>query len=83
MSKVYFEKVTKEFVNLSIGLRSPDLYEYTSKGIMKVPGVFKNEVKMYLQHQIERRMLSESIDKDKYIEKSVKTFVNGGKYENM
>lgn len=74
MSKVYFEKVTKEFVNLSIGLRSPDLYEYTSKGIMKVPEVF-------MKASFEDRL--SDIDKDKYIEKSVKTFVNGGKYENM
>lgn len=36
----YMDKITPDFVNLSIGLRAPQLYEETAPLIMKVPQAF-------------------------------------------
>ncbi len=36
----YMEKITPDFVNLSIGLRAPQLYEETAPLIMKIPRPF-------------------------------------------
>ena len=38
--RAYIEKMTPDFVNLSIGLRAPQLYEETAPLIMKVPQAF-------------------------------------------
>ena len=35
--RAYMDRMTPDFVNLSIGLRAPQLYEETSSLIMKVP----------------------------------------------
>lgn len=40
-SEVYMRKVTPKMVKISIGLRSPDLYDLTKDGIREVPDVFK------------------------------------------
>ena len=40
-SEVYLRKVTPKMVKISIGLRSPDLYELTRDGIREVPDTFK------------------------------------------
>ena len=40
-SEVYLRKVTPRMVRISIGLRSPDLYELTRDGIREVPDTFK------------------------------------------
>lgn len=40
-SEVYLRKVTPRMVRISIGLRSPDLYELTRDGIGEVPDTFK------------------------------------------
>lgn len=40
-SEVYLRKVTPRMVRISIGLRSPDLYELTKDGIKEVPDTFK------------------------------------------
>lgn len=45
----YMREVTPEFVKLSVGLRSPQIYEYTAPIIMNIPQVFLSEVKKYLQ----------------------------------
>lgn len=37
---VYMDKITPDFVNLSIGLRAPQLYEETAPLIMKIPQAF-------------------------------------------
>ena len=42
-------RTTPEFVKLSVGLRSPQIYEYTAPIIMNIPQVFLSEVKKYLQ----------------------------------
>ena len=36
----YMKRITPDFVNLSIGLRAPQLYEDTASMIMKVPETF-------------------------------------------
>lgn len=38
--RAYMERMTPDFVNLSIGLRAPQLYEDTASLIMKVPQAF-------------------------------------------
>lgn len=44
---VYMERITPDFVNLSIGLRAPQIYEETSPLIMKVPQVFVSALTDY------------------------------------
>lgn len=46
-SEVYMNKVTPSMVKLSIGLRTPELYQYTSEEILKVPMVFKTVLIKY------------------------------------
>ena len=38
--RAYIDRMTPDFVNLSIGLRVPQLYEETKQLIMKVPQAF-------------------------------------------
>ncbi|MCI9446178.1 MAG: TetR/AcrR family transcriptional regulator [Lachnospiraceae bacterium] len=46
--KAYMDRITPDFVNLSIGLRAPQLYEETSALIMKVPQAFLSSFTQYL-----------------------------------
>lgn len=48
--RAYMDRMTPDFVNLSIGLRAPQLYEETSSLIMKVPQAFLSAFTEYL-HQ--------------------------------
>ena len=41
------QKVTPRMVKVSIGLRTPELYPYTAKGILKIPQTFKKALKEY------------------------------------
>lgn len=45
----YMDRITPEFVNLSIGLRAPQLYEETEPLIMKVPEVFVSSLTVYFK----------------------------------
>lgn len=56
-SHVYMQKVTPQMVKVSIGLRSPELYEFTSEGIMKVPEVFKNILMHYFTEMKEKEKI--------------------------
>jgi len=47
-ARIYLDNVTPYFVSLSIGLRSPELYKYTSQKIMQVPQTFLACIKSYL-----------------------------------
>ena len=40
-SEVYLRKVTPKMVKISLGLRSPDLYDLTKDGIREIPDTFK------------------------------------------
>lgn len=53
MSK-YMEKMTPDFVRLSIGLRAPQIYEETAPLIMKVPHAFMSSLIQYFK-EMERR----------------------------
>lgn len=46
----YMDKITPDFVNLSIGLRAPQLYEETASMIMKVPQAFISSLTEYFIH---------------------------------
>ncbi len=50
----YMDRMTPDFVNLSIGLRAPQLYEDTKDFIMKVPQAFLSEFKQYLEAMYEK-----------------------------
>lgn len=52
--RAYMERVTPDFVNLSIGLRAPQLYEETSSLIMQVPQTFLTAFTEYLNNMYER-----------------------------
>lgn len=45
----YMREVTPEFVKLSVGLRSPQIYEYTAPAIMDIPRIFLSQLKKYLR----------------------------------
>lgn len=47
--KVYMEKITPDFVNLSIGLRAPQLYEDTAPLIMQIPKTFLSSLIEYFE----------------------------------
>ena len=46
--RAYIDRMTPDFVNLSIGLRAPQLYEETRELIMKVPQAFLRTFTDYL-----------------------------------
>ena len=46
--RAYIDRMTPDFVNLSIGLRAPQLYEETKQLIMKVPQAFLVSLTDYL-----------------------------------
>lgn len=56
-SKVYLSKVTPHMVKVSIGLRSPELYEETAEGIMDIPSTFKRVMVHYLKEMKERGII--------------------------
>ena len=51
--RAYMDRMTPDFVNLSIGLRAPQLYEETSSLIMKVPQAFLSSFTEYLNKMYE------------------------------
>ena len=51
--RAYMDRMTPDFVNLSIGLRAPQLYEETSSLIMKVPQAFLSSFTEYLKKMYE------------------------------
>lgn len=46
---VYLDKITPDFVNLSIGLRAPQIYEETAPMIMNIPKTFLNSLIDYFE----------------------------------
>lgn len=57
--RAYMDRMTPDFVNLSIGLRAPQLYEETSSLIMKVPQAFLSAFTEYLKKMHERGEIPE------------------------
>lgn len=52
--RAYIDRMSPDFVNLSIGLRAPQLYEETASLIMKVPQAFLSSFTEYLKKMYER-----------------------------
>ena len=46
----YMEKITPDFVKLSIGLRAPQIYEDVAPGIMKIPQAFVSSLTEYFRN---------------------------------
>lgn len=57
--RAYMDRMTPDFVNLSIGLRAPQLYEETSSFIMKVPQAFLSSFTEYLVKMYEMGKMPE------------------------
>ena len=55
----YIDRMTPDFVNLSIGLRAPQLYEETKQLIMKVPQAFLMTFTNYLNKMCEMGKIPE------------------------
>ena len=53
----YMKRITPDFVNLSIGLRAPQLYEDTASMIMKVPETFLTALIEYFEKMEEKGRL--------------------------
>lgn len=57
--RAYIDRMTPDFVNLSIGLRAPQLYEETKQLIMKVPQAFLETFTDYLNRMCEMGKIPE------------------------
>ena len=57
--RAYIDRMTPDFVNLSIGLRAPQLYEETKQLIMKVPQAFLMTFTNYLNKMCEMGKIPE------------------------
>lgn len=57
--RAYIDRMTPDFVNLSIGLRAPQLYEETKELIMKVPQAFLESFIEYLKKMCEKGKIPE------------------------
>lgn len=53
----YMDRITPDFVNLSIGLRAPQLYEDTASLIMKIPQSFLSSLIDYFNNMEEKGKL--------------------------
>lgn len=56
----YMERITPDFVNLSIGLRAPQLYAETAPMIMKIPQTFLEALTEYLKRMAELGKIAET-----------------------
>ena len=54
---VYMDRITPDFVNLSIGLRAPQLYDDTAELIMRVPQTFITALSDYFREMEKRGRL--------------------------
>lgn len=54
---VYMERITPDFVNLSIGLRAPQIYEEAASHIMKIPQAFISSLSGYFREMENRGRL--------------------------
>jgi len=55
--KEYMNRMTPDFVKLSIGLRAPQIFKETAPLIMKVPHVFVSSLIEYFQNMEQRGKL--------------------------
>ena len=57
--RAYMDRMTPDFINLSIGLRAPQLYGETKQLIMKVPQAFLESFTDYLKQMCEKGKIPE------------------------
>lgn len=55
--KAYMDRITPDFVNLSIGLRAPQLYDDTASLIMQIPQTFLSSLIDYFEKMAEKGKL--------------------------
>lgn len=58
--RAYMDRMTPDFVNLSIGLRAPQLYDETASFIMKVPQAFILSFTDYLNKMCDKGKIAEA-----------------------
>lgn len=58
--RAYMDRMTPDFVNLSIGLRAPQLFDETASLIMKVPQAFILSFTDYLNKMCEKEKIPEA-----------------------
>lgn len=56
-AEIYSQKVTPKMVKISLGLRSPDLYEITKDGIREIPDTFKKVLVHYFTDMKEQNKI--------------------------
>lgn len=62
-AEVYLKKVTPKMVKISLGLRSPDLYDITKDGIREIPDTFKKVlVKYFSEMQKKNKIQTDDIE---------------------
>lgn len=62
-AEVYSRKVTPKMVKISLGLRSPDLYDITKDGIREIPDTFKKVlVNYFIDMQEKNKIQTEDIE---------------------
>jgi len=62
-AEVYSRKVTPKMVKISLGLRSPDLYDITKDGIREIPDTFKKVlVNYFTDMQKQNKIQTEDIE---------------------
>jgi len=62
-AEVYLKKVTPKMVKISLGLRSPDLYDVTKDGIREIPDTFKKVlVKYFTEMQKQNKIQTDDIE---------------------
>lgn len=57
-SKLYLKKITPRLVKVSIGLRCPELFDYTKNGILQIPTTFKKGLKTYFKDMYEKKLIN-------------------------
>lgn len=62
-AEVYSRKVTPKMVKISLGLRSPDLYDITKDGIREIPDTFKRVlVNYFTEMQKQNKIQTDDIE---------------------
>ena len=57
-ANVYLRKVTPRMVKISLGLRSPDLYDITKDGIREIPDTFKRVLVKYFTEMRQQKKIN-------------------------
>ncbi len=62
-AEIYSRKVTPKMVKISLGLRSPDLYDVTKDGIREIPDTFKKVlIKYFTEMQQQNTIQTDDIE---------------------